>query len=128
MSILVAKEAPDFYTYYNSRVAGGTKVASAFQLVNQIVKNDNLAQDYNIYVFHGTDGDDWDKDGKEMIPELILNGRLSNTHHTYPNLKERTWLPHIMNIWLNPILRKITQRKLLNKEFLILLRRIIWMI
>jgi uncharacterized sporulation protein YeaH/YhbH (DUF444 family) len=65
-----AKEAPDFYTYYNSRVAGGTKVASAFQLVNEIVKNENLAQDYNIYVFHGTDGDDWDKDGKEMLAEL----------------------------------------------------------
>ncbi len=65
-----AKEAPDFYTYYNSRVAGGTKVASAFRLVNQVVKNENLAQDYNIYVFHGTDGDDWDKDGKETLPEL----------------------------------------------------------
>ena len=65
-----AKEAPDFYTYYNSRVAGGTKVASAFGLVNEIVKNENLAQDYNIYVFHGTDGDDWDKDGKDMLSEL----------------------------------------------------------
>ena len=32
-----AKEVPDFYTYYNSRVAGGTKVASAYTLVNEIV-------------------------------------------------------------------------------------------
>jgi len=65
-----AKEVPDFYTYYNSRVAGGTKVASAYRLVNQIVEKENLAQDYNIYVFHGTDGDDWDTDGKETLPEL----------------------------------------------------------
>ncbi|MGW8324777.1 MAG: DUF444 family protein, partial [Desulfobacterales bacterium] len=65
-----AKEVPDFYTYYNSAVAGGTRVASAYRLVNEIVKNENLAQDYNIYVFHGTDGDDWDKDGKEAVPEL----------------------------------------------------------
>ena len=65
-----AKEVPDFYTYYNSRVAGGTKVASAYRLVNEIVQKEGLARDYNIYVFHGTDGDDWDKDGKEMIPEL----------------------------------------------------------
>jgi uncharacterized sporulation protein YeaH/YhbH (DUF444 family) len=65
-----AKEVPDFYTYYNSAVAGGTRVASAYRLVNEIVKNENLAQDYNIYVFHGTDGDDWDKDGKEAMPEL----------------------------------------------------------
>jgi uncharacterized sporulation protein YeaH/YhbH (DUF444 family) len=65
-----AKEAPDFYTYYNSRVAGGTKVASAFRLVNEIVEKENLQRDYNIYVFHGTDGDDWDTDGKTTIPEI----------------------------------------------------------
>lgn len=65
-----AKEVPDFYTYYNSRVAGGTKVASGFRLVNEIVARESLANDYNIYVFHGTDGDDWDSDGKEFLPEL----------------------------------------------------------
>ncbi len=65
-----AKEVDDFYTYYNSRVAGGTKVATAFRLVNEIVQQENLARDYNIYVFHGTDGDDWDTEGKESIPEI----------------------------------------------------------
>ncbi len=65
-----AREVDDFYTYYNSRVAGGTKVASAFQLVNEIVARENLAQDNNIYVFHGTDGDDWDTDGKECLPAI----------------------------------------------------------
>jgi uncharacterized sporulation protein YeaH/YhbH (DUF444 family) len=61
---------PDFYTYYNSSVAGGTQVATAFRLVNEIVEKESLAQDYNIYVFHGTDGDDWDTDGKQSIPEI----------------------------------------------------------
>ena len=65
-----AKEVKDFYTYYNSKVAGGTKVASAFHLVNEIVEKENLVQDFNIYVFHGTDGDDWDTEGKETIPEI----------------------------------------------------------
>ncbi len=65
-----AKEVDDFYTYYNSRVAGGTKVGSAFRLVNEIVAKENLERDYNIYVFHGTDGDDWDTEGKETIPEI----------------------------------------------------------
>ncbi len=65
-----AKEVPDFYTYYNSRVAGGTQVSSAFQLVNEIVEKENLSEDYNIYVFHGTDGDDWDTEGEEAIPQL----------------------------------------------------------
>ena len=65
-----ANEVPDFYTYYNSKVAGGTKVVSAYRLVNKIVDQENLAQDYNIYVFQGTDGEDWDTDGKETVPEL----------------------------------------------------------
>ncbi len=65
-----ATEVGDFYTYYNSKVAGGTKVASAFRLVNELVEKESLARDYNIYVFHGTDGDDWDTDGKETIPEI----------------------------------------------------------
>ena len=65
-----AKEVPDFYTYYNSRVAGGTKVVAAYRLVNEIVRNEGLAKDYNIYIFHGTDGDDWDREGKETLPEL----------------------------------------------------------
>lgn len=65
-----AKEVENFYTYYNSKVAGGTQVSTAFQLVNEIVEKENLAADYNIYVFHGTDGDDWDTDGKEAIPAI----------------------------------------------------------
>jgi len=65
-----ATEVEDFYTYYNSRVAGGTKVASAFRLVNEIVEKEDLVRDYNIYVFHGTDGDDWDTEGDESIPVI----------------------------------------------------------
>ena len=65
-----AREVDDFYTYYNSSVAGGTQVASALRLVNEIVAKESLAADYNIYVFHGTDGDDWDTQGTQTIPEL----------------------------------------------------------
>lgn len=65
-----AAEVPDFYTYYNLKVAGGTQVAAAYRLVNEIVQKENLIPDYNIYIFHGTDGDDWDTDGKTTVPEL----------------------------------------------------------
>jgi hypothetical protein len=73
-----AKEVPDFHTYYNSKVAGGTQVSSAYKLVNEIVEKENLAQDYNIYVFHGTDGDDWDAEGRESIPQLKIMMRYAN--------------------------------------------------
>jgi uncharacterized protein len=73
-----AKEVPDFYTYYNSKVAGGTQVSSAYRMVNEIVEKENLASDYNIYVFHGTDGDDWDTEGREAIPQLKKMLRYAN--------------------------------------------------
>jgi uncharacterized sporulation protein YeaH/YhbH (DUF444 family) len=65
-----AKEVDNFNVYYNSKVAGGTQVASAYRLVNRLVEKENLVRDYNIYVFHGTDGDDWDTTGEEALPEL----------------------------------------------------------
>ncbi len=65
-----AKEVDNFQTYYNSSVAGGTQVSSAYALVNKIVEDESLERDNNIYVFHGTDGDDWDTKGEKAIPEL----------------------------------------------------------
>lgn len=65
-----AKEVPDFYTYHNSTVAGGTNVHPAFDLVNQLVSDENLQRDNNIYVFYGTDGDDWEEEGTKAIESL----------------------------------------------------------
>jgi uncharacterized sporulation protein YeaH/YhbH (DUF444 family) len=65
-----AKEVADLHTYYGSSVAGGTKVSSGYKLVNQLVEKESLAKDYNIYVFHGSDGDDWDDKGEEAVAEL----------------------------------------------------------
>jgi uncharacterized sporulation protein YeaH/YhbH (DUF444 family) len=62
-----AKEVPDFYTYYRSQVAGGTQVAPAIELINSIIETENLYKNYNIYVFYGTDGDDWESNGEKMI-------------------------------------------------------------
>ena len=64
-----AKEVPNFHQYYNSTVAGGTDIATAFDLVNKIVSEERVAKDYNIYVFYGGDGGDW-KDGEETIKGL----------------------------------------------------------
>ena len=65
-----AKEVPDFYTYYNSRVAGGTQISSAYLLVNSIIEKEGLAEDYNIYVFYGGDGGDWDRTGEATLSAI----------------------------------------------------------
>lgn len=90
------KEVPDFYTYSNATVAGGTKIASALRLVNKIVEEESLARDYNIYVFYGGDGDDWDAEGKESIGELRTMLGYTNRlgvaiakHNTYPTYMEK---------------------------------------
>ncbi len=89
-----AKEVADFYKYYSYKVAGGTKVFTAFKLVNEIVERENLAKDYNIYVFHGTDGDDWDKEGKQTLKEIekmlgyISRLGVSIVEHSYVGSKQ----------------------------------------
>ncbi|MBU0986606.1 MAG: DUF444 family protein [Proteobacteria bacterium] len=105
-----AKEVPDFYTYYNLRVAGGTRVASAYRFVNQIVKDQSLARDYNIYVFHGTDGDDWDTEGKEALPEL-------ETMLTYANRIGITIAEHTSSSLNNTAVeRYLKKSKLLDQK------------
>jgi len=55
--------------YFTKTTNGGTFIPSVYQEVNRVVEKNNLARDYNIYVFQGTDGDDGD-DGEEAIPEI----------------------------------------------------------
>ena len=57
-------------TYFKINSGGGTFIPSGYKKITEIVENEGLARDYNIYVFQGTDGDDWDKKGKEAIPEI----------------------------------------------------------
>jgi len=56
--------------YYRASINGGTKIASGYQKIIEIVKAEGLERAYNIYVFQGTDGEDFDTVGQEALPEL----------------------------------------------------------
>ena len=56
--------------YFQKSTPGGTFIASGYKKINEIVEGESLARDYNIYVFQGTDGEDWDREGNEAIPEI----------------------------------------------------------
>ncbi len=73
-----AKEVENFYTYYSYQVAGGTYIYPAFELSNDIIEKEQLARDYNIYIFYGTDGDDWEENGENMIEAVKKNLRYTN--------------------------------------------------
>lgn len=55
--------------YFKESAGGGTFIPSAYKKVNEIVESEGLVRDYNIYVFQGTDGEDFD-DGTDAIPEI----------------------------------------------------------
>ncbi|PKP18559.1 MAG: hypothetical protein CVU05_13290 [Bacteroidetes bacterium HGW-Bacteroidetes-21] len=84
-----AKEVPDFYTYFQSQVAGGTRVAPAFQMALDIILKENLHKDFNIYIFYGTDGDDWDNDGKEL--KEVITTLLSLTNRIGITVAKNSW-------------------------------------
>lgn len=65
-----AKEVPDFHTYYKSNVAGGTNIFPAYEMVADIIENEQLYRENNIYIFHGTDGDDWEDKGTKSIEAI----------------------------------------------------------
>lgn len=80
---LEAKEVNDFNEYYSLDSRGGTYVCSGFELVNQIIEEENLDRDYNIYIFFGSDGGDWaesvEKAKSEMKKSLDYCNRLGIT-------------------------------------------------
>jgi len=53
-----AKEV-DEHTFFHLRESGGTKISSAYELCNRIVDREYPPQEWNIYPFHFSDGDNW---------------------------------------------------------------------
>lgn len=75
-----AKEV-DQETFYHIREGGGTKISSAYKLCNRLIDERYPAEEWNIYPFHFSDGDNWgggdtreciDLLRKEMLPKVNL--------------------------------------------------------
>lgn len=54
----VAREV-DEKTFYHTKESGGTLISSAFKLCEKIIDKDYPASEWNIYLFHFSDGDNW---------------------------------------------------------------------
>ncbi len=69
-----AKEV-DSDTFYRTRESGGTLISSAYKLCAKLVEQEYPADEWNIYVFHFSDGDNWSgNDTAECMK--ILEGRI----------------------------------------------------
>src|SRR5436305_258140 len=62
----VAQEV-DEHTFYHTRESGGTKISSAYELCDRIITARYPADQWNVYAFHFSDGDNWGDD----IPKCI---------------------------------------------------------
>lgn len=71
---VVAKEV-DRDTFFRVRESGGTAISSAYKLAAEILEAEYPADEWNTYVFHFSDGDNWSVDDtKECL--TVLTDRL----------------------------------------------------
>jgi uncharacterized sporulation protein YeaH/YhbH (DUF444 family) len=49
----------DRETFYSTRESGGTRISSAYQLASDVIARDFPSDEWNIYLFHFSDGDNW---------------------------------------------------------------------
>lgn len=65
-----AKEV-DEDTFFRTRESGGTLISSAFKLCKQIIDEDYNPNEWNIYPFHFSDGDNWSADDTKLCLRLL---------------------------------------------------------
>jgi hypothetical protein len=57
-------------TFYHTRESGGTRISSAYKVARQLITQDYPPQEWNIYCFQFSDGDNWGEDNKPCIQML----------------------------------------------------------
>jgi uncharacterized sporulation protein YeaH/YhbH (DUF444 family) len=61
----------DRETFYHLREAGGTKISSAYSLLAEILAAEFPPQEWNIYAFHFSDGDNWGTGDTDLCLEIL---------------------------------------------------------
>jgi uncharacterized protein len=65
-----AKEV-DEQTFFRTRESGGTLISSAYSLCKEIISQDYNPNEWNIYPFHFSDGDNWSADDTKLCLDLL---------------------------------------------------------
>ncbi len=66
----MAKEV-DRDTFFRTRESGGTMISSAYKLCARMIEDEYPADEWNIYPFHFSDGDNWSVDDTVTCVELM---------------------------------------------------------
>lgn len=61
----------DHHTFFHLRESGGTKISSAYELCLKLVMEKYRPEDWNIYPFHYSDGDNWSARDTELCISML---------------------------------------------------------
>jgi uncharacterized sporulation protein YeaH/YhbH (DUF444 family) len=72
----------DEHTFYHTRESGGTKISSAYDMALKVIQAKYPPEQWNIYAFHFSDGDNWGDDipkcleilSEQLLPKVNLFG------------------------------------------------------
>jgi hypothetical protein len=74
-----AKEV-DRDTFFHTRESGGTMISSAYKLCLKILEDDYPAEEWNVYPFHFSDGDNWSVDDTSDCMTILNEGILPRSN------------------------------------------------
>ncbi|NOX54784.1 MAG: DUF444 family protein [Planctomycetes bacterium] len=104
-------------TFYHTRESGGTRISSAYRVTQQIIQRDFPPEDWNIYCFQFSDGDNWGEDNSgclQLLMDAILPhcnlfcyGQVESPYGSGDYLRE---LRRIEDDWDNLVLSEIPDK------------------
>lgn len=74
-----AKEV-DENTFFRTSESGGTLISSAYKLCQQIIETDYPVNEWNIYPFHFSDGDNWSGEDTRLCVKVLREFFLPNAN------------------------------------------------
>jgi hypothetical protein len=63
----------DAHTFFHVRESGGTRISSAYELCRDIIRREYPAEDWNLYAFHFSDGENFGDEDDRRCLELLEN-------------------------------------------------------
>ncbi|MBI3409626.1 MAG: DUF444 family protein [Planctomycetes bacterium] len=118
----------DEHTFYHTRESGGTKISSAYEMCDQIITKRFPPDQWNLYAFHFSDGDNWGDDSphcvdllnEKMLPKLNLFG-YGQVESPYGSGEFYEYITELVNNKENVVASRIPDRDAILgsiKEFL----------
>ena len=109
----------DEKTFFTTRESGGTVISSAYTLAAKTIEQKYPASDWNIYVFHFSDGDNWGEEDNEksiniLKTQIIPSCNLFAYGQTESSHGSGQFMPHIVQAFGSE--EKVAAASIRNKD------------